>query len=331
MAEWLYEEGIGETRAALVEDGAIVEAAIALPGGLAPGLIAQARLMKLLAPKRRAIVRMDDEEALLEPVPPGASEGARLLVEIVREALPEPGRPKRARARPAPADAMSRPAPPLREKLEASGLPLAPLGPADPDRLEQAGWSELIEEAASGHVGFAGGSLTISLTPAMVLIDVDGTLEPAALAIAGAGAAARTIRRLALAGAIGIDLPTLASKADRHAAAAAIDAHLPLPFERTGVNGFGFVQIVRRRTGASIPELIRADPAGAAARAALRRAERTSGHGPRTIFCAPDVAKRLAAREEWLEKAARRLAAPLLLRPEEGRAIWAFDVQPERP
>ncbi len=33
MAEWLYEAGIGEARAALVEDGAIVEARIELDGG----------------------------------------------------------------------------------------------------------------------------------------------------------------------------------------------------------------------------------------------------------------------------------------------------------
>ena len=32
MAEWLYEEGIGENRAALVEGGQILEAAIELPG-----------------------------------------------------------------------------------------------------------------------------------------------------------------------------------------------------------------------------------------------------------------------------------------------------------
>ena len=112
----------------------------------------------------------------------------------------------------------------------------------------------------------------MSLTPAMTLFDVDGSLPPAELAVAGAAAAARAIRRLGIGGSIGIDLPTLPARADRQAAAAALDAVLPQPFERTAVNGFGFLQIVRRRERPSLPELVQGDPVGAAARALLRRA-----------------------------------------------------------
>ncbi|HWT42993.1 MAG TPA: ribonuclease, partial [Sphingopyxis sp.] len=44
MAEWLYEAGIGEARAALVEDGEIVEARIEREGeGPRPGAILHAR------------------------------------------------------------------------------------------------------------------------------------------------------------------------------------------------------------------------------------------------------------------------------------------------
>ncbi len=62
----------------------------------------------------------------------------------------------------------------------------------------------------------------------------------------------------------------MAGKAPRQAAAAAIDEHLPEPFERTAVNGFGFVQIVRPRSRASLLE-IWSDRAAAEARALLRR------------------------------------------------------------
>ena len=54
MAEWLYEDGIGENRAILVEDGEIVEAVIELPG-LRAGAVVAARLTALLIPGRRGI------------------------------------------------------------------------------------------------------------------------------------------------------------------------------------------------------------------------------------------------------------------------------------
>jgi hypothetical protein len=167
----------------------------------------------------------------------------------------------------------------------------------------------------------------MSLTPAMTLFDVDGALEPRALAIAGAEAAGRAIRRFGIGGSIGIDLPTLPAKDDRQAAAAALDAALPQPFERTAVNGFGFLQLVRRRERASLPEIVQGDPAGAAARALLRRAERSGGSGERTIAAAPAVAARLGERADWIEALERRLGAPVRLREEPGLAISAGHVQ----
>jgi hypothetical protein len=152
----------------------------------------------------------------------------------------------------------------------------------------------------------------MSLTPAMTLFDVDGSLEPAALAVAGAAAAGRAIRRLGIGGSIGIDLPTLPAKPDRLAAAEALDAALPQPFERTAVNGFGFLQIVRRRERPSLPELIRADPAGAAARALLRRAERGPA-GAATLVAAPAVIARLEREAGWTEALARRLGGAVRL------------------
>ncbi|MFX8176327.1 hypothetical protein ABTL07_19880, partial [Acinetobacter baumannii] len=66
----------------------------------------------------------------------------------------------------------------------------------------------------------------------------------------------------------------------RHAVAAALDAALADggPFERTAVNGFGFLQLIRPRPRPSLPELLLGP--GAAARALLRQWEREPPPGP---------------------------------------------------
>ncbi len=333
MADWLFEAGIGEARAALIEGEIILEAAIEVADDtLRAGAIVPARLLHVLVPGRRGLVRLDGgEEALLEPVPARISEGRDLLVEIVRVSLSEPGRPKRAKARPAPDGAVATPGLSLRERLTASDASMIKAPTHGRDRLEAAGWSELLEEAASGEIPFPGGGLRLSLTPAMTLFDVDGLLPPADLARAGAAAAARAIRRMDIGGSIGIDLPTVEAKAERLTAAAAFDALLPQPFERTAVNGFGFLQIVRRRTRASLPEMLRDDSAGSAARALLRRAERTPGAGARTLTATPTVIAALAAQPSWLAALERRIGAAVILRADPAASISAGHVHAEHP
>jgi ribonuclease G len=320
LAEWLFEEGIGEDRAVLVDDGEIVEAAIELPG-LRAGAVAEARLSSILVPGRRGIATLGSgEEVLVEPLPARLTDGQALRVEILREAIPEPGRPKLAKGR--ATDEAPRIGPGLAGRIGAFARHSGP----GPDLFEQAGWSELLEEAATGEISFPGGALRMSLTPAMTLFDVDGALPPAELAVAGAAATGRAIRRLGIGGSIGIDLPTVAGKAERQASAAALDSVLPQPFERTAVNGFGFLQLVRRRERASLPELLSADPAGAAARALLRRAERAPGAGERILHAAPAVIARLRSEAGWLEALERRLGASVALREEPGLAISAGHV-----
>ncbi|MBA3675864.1 MAG: ribonuclease [Sphingosinicella sp.] len=320
MAEWIYEEGIGEDRAILVDEGEIVEARIELPGKVQTGSVLAARLTAILVPGRRGIVMLDrGGEALLEPLPAQITEGARLRVEITREAIPEAGRAKLPKAR--ATDDVEREAPGFAQRLEATGHKAVKASATGPDLFEQAGWSELLEEASTGEIAFPGGALRMSLTPAMTLFDVDGDIPPAGLAVAGAGAAGRAIRRLAISGSVGIDLPTLAAKGERQAAAAALDAALPQPFERTAVNGFGFLQIVRRRERPSIPELVQGDPVGAAARALLRHAGRASGTGERTLHAAPAVIARIEQEASWLETLARLAGVPIRLQAEPGLAI----------
>ncbi|MGU3389726.1 ribonuclease [Sphingomonas sp. M1A8_2b] len=302
--EWLYEAGIGEARAALVDDDRIIEAAIERDSdALKVGMIARARLVELL-PGRRGRVVLDGGEALINHLPQGITQGASLTVEIVREALPEAGRAKLTKA--VPSDLPPCPAPTLYERLLATGLPVRSLRSHETDALEAAGWSELLDEATSGEIVFPLGALRLSPTPAMTLFDVDGAPPLDMLAIAAAHAVARALRRHGIGGSIGIDFPTLQGKAQRNAVAAAIDESLPQPFERTAMNGFGFLQIVRPRSRASIPEILRSDPVGAATRATLRTLERTPPTASRRHTLPAAVHARLMARPAWLAELARR-------------------------
>lgn len=298
MPEWLYEHGIGEDRAALVDDGRMIRARIAVhDAGPQPGLIAPGRLIE------RLLVRLDDgSEVTLDRAPVGVTLGAAVRVEITRSAIPEAGRAKPPRGR--VTDAAPRPAPSLHEQL--TGAPVRELRAHEPDALEAAGWSEVLEEATGADIGFAGGMLRLSPTPAMTLFDVDGDPPLDALAVRAAEAVAQAIERLDIGGSIGIDFPTLTGREPRQAVAAAIDATLAQPFERTAVNGFGFLQIVRPRPRASLPELLRADPVGAAARAALRMIERTPPSAPNRFRLPPAVRERIVSRADWLAEVTRR-------------------------
>lgn len=317
LPEWLYEAGIGEERAALVDGDHILAARIVRDGandGGAPrlGLITPARLVETIRKGKLGRVVLDGgpdkaAEAMLQPLPPTLTEGATTVVRIVREPVPERGRPKRALA--VPSDEAPAPAPTLAEELASDGTPVRTLRAHEPDTLEHAGWSELLEEAATGEIAFVGGGLRMTPTPAMTLFDVDGDGDPPALALAGARAAAAAILRHGIGGSIGIDLPTLGSKAQRQAVDAVLAAALP-DTERTAMNGFGFVQLIRRRTRASLPELIAADPALSDALALLRRLERD----PQPVAVAParvlakvtpawraELERRTGRRIEWRE------------------------------
>ncbi len=318
MAEWLYEEGIGENRAILVEDEDIIAAAIELPGEISCGSVLAGRLVEIAIPGRRGIVSTAQGEVMVEPLPAVLTKGQKVRVDIVREPIAEPGNPKFAKGR--ITDAEEQEGPSLAQRI-GSPRPLRPLGP---DLFHEAGWSEVIGEAIEGAIDFPGGELRMSLTPAMTLFDVDGFLPPFDLALAGAEAAALAIRRLDIGGSIGIDLPTVASRDERLRVVAALDAVLPRPFERTAVNGFGFLQVVRRRERRSLPELLQWDSVGSAARDLLRTAER--GIGACELVAAPAVIARLRANPDWLETLAKRVGGQVALREDSSFTTWRSHV-----
>jgi hypothetical protein len=320
MAEWLIERGIGETRAALIEAGEIAEMRIAREGIPRPGEIWDARLTAKLA-ARRGIVLLGDHEALLEPVPAALTEGGLVRVVVVREPIPERGRPRLAKVR---AEGVAGAAPGLiaASACDPSGARVLGYG----ETLDDHGWGDAIAAAESGHVAFPGGSLSIVPTPAMTTIDIDGDLPAVDLAMAGVRAAVAAIRRFDIGGSIGIDLPTLRDKAARQAAGDLVDSLLPQPFERTAVNGFGFLQIVRPRPRASIIELVQNAPVDTAALALLHLAERTPGAGPRTLTAPPRVAVWLRAHRPFVTELERRIGAQVVLAEDAALALQAGHV-----
>ena len=301
MPEWLIERGIGETRYAWVEGGEIVETRIELEGQTRAGSILAARLKQAARP---TVAVAGESEYLLPRGAPGVTDGANLNIEVTREAIPggEPWKRPLAKA----TDEAVGAAPSLNGRELTLSSPRDELGATD--------WNDLIDQARSGVVRFSGGELRISPTPAMTLVDVDGYLEADELAVGGAAEAAKAIRRLDIGGSIGIDLPTVGSKSARQAAAAAIDEYLPQPFERTAVNGFGFVQVVRPRARASLIELAQ-DRAAFEARALLRRMAFETA-GAKCLVAHPAVISVLQARADWLDAISRQVGGAISLRAE---------------
>lgn len=325
MAEWLVEEGIGEDRAILVDSGRILAARVCWDEPVRAGLIAEARLLTKPRGARRGLARLDEgTEVLVDALPPELTEGDALRLRIVRPALAERGRSKLAQARATTQE--PRPAPTLREDLEEFAPRFVRI--AGPDFADLR-WDELVEEAVSGEVSFTGGLLTIVDTPAMTLIDVDGHLPPAELALTAVGPIALSVERLDLGGSVGIDFPTLAEKSDRKAVYTAFGKALRgWVGERTTMNGFGFVQLVSRRERPSlVARYARRSEAGA--RILLRRAERVSDPGRLELTAHP--ATRHAVRPEWEAELSRRTGRVISWREDQSLSLTAGFAQAIAP
>lgn len=313
---WLYEAGIGENRALRLDNGDLAQIRVERAGASArSGAVVDATFTRQWVAGKSGIVTLPEgQEALLQPLPKGLTEGAVVRVEIVRAAMTERGgQAKRAKARPAEPDRPVGEGPDLLAEISSSGLPVRQVHAHEADILAEHGWHEAIEQAESGQIDFAGGSLLLSLTPAMTVIDVDGPLPPFELAKRAAREIALALVRFDIGGNIGVDFPTLEAKAERNAVATIFDENMTGRCERTAINGFGFMQIVSRKVRPSVPEIMQGNRVINAALKLLRQAERDRGTGALELAVHPAVANKLKA--PLLEELAKRTGRAVSLDP----------------
>ncbi len=321
MTHWIYENGIGEERAALVHGGTIAQARILRQDtGIGAGAVVMARIVRKIGNGKRAVAKLDTgEDAIISALPQDLTEGQDTRVQIVRAAISEAGgkasselgRSKYALGKAVNGDMPSAPSPTLRDQIAGEGVEIREAFAHGADLLENAGWTDLLHEAQSGHVAFPGGSLVIVPTAAMTIIDVDGESAPRALALEAAVAAAAAIYRLDIGGSSGIDFPLLPGKADRSDVGSAFDAAMEGPFERTAVNGFGFMQVIRKCMRPSLLQMVHADAELTALLQLLRRAERDRGTGPLTLQITAAMQRVCMRHPDWLETLEKRIGRPV--------------------
>ena len=295
MAEWLIEQGIGEERALLVEGDQVLAAKVFWLSKVCVRTILMAKIVSRNSGSSRALcVNSDGVEINADGLPRDATEGSDVRLIVTREAIAERGRLKRAQARYFSDDNPHIP--------QASVLVTGKHVRRFPTGL----WDDVWGAASAGQLDFAGGSIVVTTTPAMTLIDIDGDLLPIDLALAAIPAIAQALHWFDLGGSIGIDFPTIPDKAGRKAVDTALGEALDdWPHERTAMNGFGFVQLVARLESPSLLHRFATSRVGACARMALRRAELADGTG-RVLLLTVHPALKAKLKEAWLVELAER-------------------------
>ena len=303
MADFYLQERLGETRAAVVENFRLVEMHLSRDGdGLAAGARLPARLTTKMG--HRGLADANGEMLQVEPWPQSATEGSTVTVEVTRAAWREHGRDRMAKAR--PTSMAPWPSPSLASSLHARGHVLKPGWPAE--IAEQ--WDDAFQQAAMGHHPFETGALQLMPTPAFVAVDVDG--PGLSLSVPALKALAKLIRLWGLGGGIVIDLPASTDKAARTAAGDAFDAAMKgQNFERTAINGFGLMQIVRPRPGPSVLERAQLDRAGTQAIELLNRALAEPGTQPLRLKARAPVIRWLQTRPHLLAELGERSRRPI--------------------
>lgn len=329
LPKWFYEEGIGENRAILVENSQILELRIERNFGVFSGPKYGAIMRAKLQKKHQNggfILLEDGSEAIIKKWPIEFTEGQSLNVEIIRERLFERTREKPPIAIASELDIQD--APNLLQRIEASHIEVETCAAHRGDIFAQYGWYEILEQAEQGIYPFGNGQLIIEQCSAMTIIDVDGDENNLILAKFAATACAHAIRLFDLQSMVGIDFPSIEARKDRIQVAEIFDDNMIIPCERTGVNGFGFMQIVMKSVTPSILEILLRDHAVNLALMALRRAELEACQSlaaQMNIVVHPSVAK-IISDHNWLNILSERTGRIWHLVEKEFNDIVNFEI-----
>ena len=312
LPEIWRDDAPGERRAALVENGNIVEIHIQRDALWALGETGTGRIDRK-TPSGAYVVTDSGHEFLLRSKI-GDPEGARVTFEVTREAIAEPGRIKPAEialrdsgcAQPSQKDAL------WDVRLTAFAQPVISASIADGFDIALSGQSQL-------------GSVIISFqrTKAGLVFDVDGMGSAFDINQVAAAEIARLLRLYQVGAMVMIDFVSMEAKTQRTQIAEIFDTASMSdgrPFERTAINGYGLMQVVRARPRPSVLDHLFGTRVAALSDETqaywlLRAVAQSSGFGARTVTARPDVAALLESQKwaGWRTQAMRAAGADMLV------------------
>lgn len=312
MREIWRDDAPGERRAALVENGQIVEIHIQRDAEWVLGEHGAGRIDRKTP--SGAYVIADNISELLLRSKIAEPDGARVQFEVTREAIAEPGRIKppeillcdSGAARPSQKDAV------WEARLMLLGETSVPASIAEGFDIAIASQSQV-------------GDVTVSFqrTKAGLVFDVDGIGNAIEINQIAAKEIARLLRLYQVGAMVMIDFVSMESKTQRTQIAEIFDtasAVDPRPFERTAINGYGMMQVVRARPRPSVLDhlfgtRIAALSDDTQAYWLLRAVAQSSGFGPRNVTARPDVASILESQKwaAWRAQAVRAAGSDMVV------------------
>jgi hypothetical protein len=261
-----------------------------------------------------AYIVSDDGSVLLLRGKINEPDGARIPFEVTREAIAEPGRIK------LPEIMLRDSAPkPLMSKDALWEARLASLGPSAINTSLADGF----DVAIAGQSQLGDVTISFQRTKAGLVFDIDGIGDAFAINMVAATEIARLLRLYQVGAMILIDFVSMESKAQRTQIAEAFDAASvadPRSFERTAINGYGMMQVVRARPRPSVLDQlfgtrIAALSVETQAYWLLRAVAQSSGFGTRTVTAQPEVTTLMQSKRwaRWRAAAVRLAGADMVV------------------